>query len=151
MGYSILTYVNLLFLLLNDVYEELVRIGAIMSSKKKKGKYASNEFEFVNLDFDDQQKADIMTWIDDRDLNLEDALIRMADKNYKLSLSLNNWSGDFTAAVTAKDTDNPRYNKCNTYHHTDMGRLIYIMLYVVEVLFESEDFNFAVKVQTNDW
>lgn len=126
-----------------------------MSGKKKgspkKGKYAGQKFEFRNHHFDDEEKARVIAWTEERDTAIEDCIVTVSDEGYKIGFSLDGWSGMYTVSLTQKRDTHPAYNRCVVYSHTAVGRLAQIALYLVTELLENEGYFKGGGKATEDW
>lgn len=119
--------------------------------EKNAGKFSKNKFEYVNLEFTDVERDHILQWIADRNTDLEDGLVTMADQGFKVSVGLNAWSGMYNVALTCKDDNRAIFNKCVGYEHVDLGKLIQIMLYVCTEMLTDSDAVIAPAKSINDW
>lgn len=119
--------------------------------KNKTGKYSKNKFEYVNISFSDEEKGHVIAWTETRTIGVADAIMTMADAGYKVSIGLNNWSGMYTCALTCKNVERALYNKCVGYEHTDLERLISIMLFVCTEMLENGDGIINTEKEVNDW
>ena len=117
----------------------------------RKGKYKSNEFRFVNISFSDKEKADIVSWVEQRKPEIADSLVRISEKGYKISISHNGWSGQMAGALTQKSDNHPGYNRCVTYEHMDIERLVQVLEYLVTERLEHEAFYGGEGRPTEDW
>lgn len=121
------------------------------SSRRQPGRYAKNKFEFVNVDFTPQEKEEVLSWCDERNINLEDAIMDLAAQRYKVSFSFNSWTAQYVMAVTGKDAERPAFNRCIVYEHIDISRLVQVFMYLLERHLENEVYYEDDHRRVNDW
>lgn len=118
---------------------------------KRKNQFENNKFAFVKIAFSPDEQQTVSLWVEERNLGLEDAILEIADQRLKLTVSLNAWSGMYQASVTCKDKSRSTYNSCYTYEHSDVGRLVRIMVYFVQHVLGTDGLNEFVETVINDW
>lgn len=119
---------------------------------RKKSSAKKFEFKgFHNLEFDPEQKAAILQWMDAFPESPTDAMVVLVEGGYKVSIGYDAYHGTYQMSLTCKDTSSEYCGYCFTLKHDDIGRGMIILRYVYDCQLQKGMLAVNEPKNTFDW
>lgn len=102
--------------------------------RKKKTSFADMKFRTIH--FNDREKSEYTSWIDGRDIDLEDSLLTFADNEAKASVSMNAQTGAYSTSLTFKNPNSPNHGTVFMFNHADLAKSVHIARFYFEEIMD---------------
>jgi len=106
---------------------------------------------FVNLDFTEDQRAEILSWMKAFGEEPIDALVVLVEAMWKFSLGWDNYAGVYQASLTCHDASSSYFGRCFTLKHADPGRAILVLRYLYDSQLKTELYRLDEPTGDHDW
>ena len=118
-------------------------------SKKQPQKFTFKGF--INLDFNDAERIEINTWLENQSLDVVDSIVAMIEDGAKLGYSYDESKNVYTISYTVKSANSPYRGKVFILKHSDVGKGTLIMRYVLDTRIDQGHYDFADESSKYDW
>lgn len=102
---------------------------------KKKSNF-NTEYKFEAVTMSAMNRADYSSWIDDRSLDVQSALLTFVDNEIKVSVTYDDQREAYSTSITFKTNVGPNSKHIYAFRHGDLEKSIFIALWYFEVILQ---------------
>lgn len=106
---------------------------------------------FENIEFSPLERDNVIAWIETTKFDPMDCAAVIVESGYKLGLGFDDYSGSNVVSATCKDPASIYFGYCFTFKHSDLGRGLQIMRYLLDSALVPELYDLEHKSTNNDW
>lgn len=119
-----------------------------------KGSNQAKKFKFLgfqNVEFTDDEKTEVVDWIDETDCDVADCITVLVEGNWKVGIGWDDFSQVNVVSLTCKDPTSGYFGYCFTFKHIDVARGLKIARFVYDRYFRDELYSLEKKKAGHDW
>lgn len=121
-------------------------------AKKKAVSTTKFKFKgFENIEFTPAERDAVIAWIDTTKFDPMDCAAVIVEAGYKLGLGYDDYSNSNVVSATCKDPGSIYWGYCFTFKHSDLGRGLQIMRYLLDSALADELYDLEHRERHYDW
>lgn len=122
------------------------------NGRRSTGKSNKSTFgNFVTVDFDDRQRAEINDWLGARTIDFYEVFPKILESGCKVSFSYSEHYGCYFGTITVKPDGAVSEGHSYGLRHADLHKLFGILVYVLETYLSGGDGAIPVGTGNNSW
>lgn len=119
-----------------------------------KGRTSTKKFKFKgfeNLEFNDLERQEVIAQVEHNKFDPVDCLVVLVEAGYKVGIGYDDYHACNAISITCKDEGSPYLGYCFVFRHTDLGRGLQVMRYVLDTQLADELYNLEKAGRLHSW